>query len=98
MHDKLLLIYHNKELCPTLCNPKNYSPPGSSVHEILHPMDILQVRILKWVAMPSLQGIFLTQGSSLHLLHWQMGSLPLAPPGNPEASEIDVYSPHSSHV
>ena len=33
-----------------------------------------------------LQGIFPTQGlnlSLLHLLHWQMGSLPLAPPGKP---------------
>ena len=33
-----------------------------------------------------LQGIFLTQGSSPHLLcllHWQTGSLPLAPPGKP---------------
>ena len=33
-----------------------------------------------------LQGIFLTQGSKLHLLHllhWQAGSLPLAPPGKP---------------
>ena len=33
-----------------------------------------------------LQGIFLTQGSNLHLLgllHWQADSLPLAPPGNP---------------
>ena len=31
-----------------------------------------------------LQGIFLTQGLNprlLHLLHWQAGSLPLAPPG-----------------
>ena len=28
-----------------------------------------------------LQGIFLTQGSNLHLLHWQVDSLPLAPPG-----------------
>ena len=31
-----------------------------------------------------LQGIFLTQGSNLHLLcllHWQEGSLPLVPPG-----------------
>ena len=30
-----------------------------------------------------LQGIFLTQGSNMHLLpllHWQVGSLPLAPP------------------
>ena len=33
-----------------------------------------------------LQGIFLTQGSNLHLLrllHWQVGSLPLAPLGKP---------------
>ena len=33
-----------------------------------------------------LQGIFLTQGLNLgllHLLHWQLGSLPLAPPGKP---------------
>ena len=31
-----------------------------------------------------LQGIFSTQGLNpclLHLLHWQAGSLPLAPPG-----------------
>ena len=33
-----------------------------------------------------LQRIFPTQGSNLHflcLLHWQVGSLPLAPPGKP---------------
>ena len=33
-----------------------------------------------------LQGIFLTQGTNLSLLcllHWQVGSLPLAPPGKP---------------
>ena len=33
-----------------------------------------------------LQGLFPTQGSSprlLRLLHWQVGSLPLAPPGKP---------------
>ena len=29
--------------CPTLCDPMDCSPPGSSVHEIL------QVRILEWV-------------------------------------------------
>ena len=33
--------------CPTLCNPVDCSPPGSSVHEIL------QARILERVAMPS---------------------------------------------
>ena len=36
--------------CPTLCNPKNCSPPGSFVH------GVLQARILKWVAMPSSRG------------------------------------------
>ena len=46
----------------TLCNPLDCSPPGSSVH------GILQERILKWVATPSFQGIFLTQGSNMHPL------------------------------
>ena len=32
--------------CPALCNPIDYSLPGSSVHEIL------QARIAKWVAIP----------------------------------------------
>ena len=33
-----------------------------------------------------LLGIFLTQGLNLHLslLHWQVGSVPLAPPGKPK--------------
>ena len=48
--------------CLTLCEPMNCSPPGSV-------RGILQARILEWVAMPSLQGIFLTQGSNLGLLH-----------------------------
>ena len=34
-------------LCLTLCNPVDFSSPGSSVH------GILQARILEWVAMPS---------------------------------------------
>ena len=46
----------------TLCNPMECSPPDSSAHEVL------QARILEWVAMSSSQGIFLTQGSNLHLL------------------------------
>ena len=36
--------------CPTLCDPMDGSPPGSSVH------GILQARILEWVAMPSSRG------------------------------------------
>ena len=32
------------QLCPTLCDPIDSSPPGSSVHGILY------ARILEWVA------------------------------------------------
>ena len=35
------------QLCLTLWDPMDCSPPGSSVH------GILQTRILKWVAMPT---------------------------------------------
>ena len=40
---------HAKSLqsCPTLCDLMDCSPPGSSVH------DILQARILEWVATPT---------------------------------------------
>ena len=47
--------------CPTLCHPADCSPPGSSVHEVL------QARILEWVALSSSGGSFLTQGSDAHL-------------------------------
>ena len=63
-----------------LCDPKDCSPPGSSV------LGVLQARIMEWIAMPSPQGIFLTQEWKLHLLcllHWQADSLPLPPPGKP---------------
>ena len=42
----LRLCLHAKFLqsCPSLCDPMDYSPPGSSVH------GILQARILEWVA------------------------------------------------
>ena len=42
------------QLCLTLCSPMDYSPTASFVH------GILQARILEWIAMPSLQGIFQT--------------------------------------
>ena len=42
------------QLCLTLCDPMDCSPPGSSAH------GILQARILEWLPF-FLQGIFLTQ-------------------------------------
>ena len=56
--------------CPTLCDPVNCSPPGSSVHAVSHFL---------------LKGISLNQGSNLSLLclpYWQADSLP-EPPGKP---------------
>ena len=51
------------QLCLALCDPMDCSPSGSSVH------GIPQARILEWVAMPLLQGIFPTQGLNMYLLH-----------------------------
>ena len=72
---------HAKSLqsCPTLCKPVDctqpancpWNPPGKSTGVGCHFL---------------LQGIFPTQGlnlSLLHLLHWQVGSLLLTPPGRP---------------
>ena len=39
------------QLCPTLSDPMDCSPPGSSVH------GIFQARVLEWVASPFLTGI-----------------------------------------
>ena len=62
----------------------HYSPPGSSVR------GILQARILEWVAMPSSKGSSWLRDQTPHLLcllHWQVGSLPLAQPGEPLIEE-----------
>ena len=53
----------------TVCDPVDYSPPGSSVK------GILQARILEWVAIPFSRGL---NPGLLHL-HRQLSSLPLAP-------------------
>ena len=51
------------QLCLTLCDPMDCSPPGSSIH------GIFQSRIQEWVAISFLYGIFLAQGLNLGLLH-----------------------------
>ena len=65
-----------------LWNPVDCSPPGSSVHEVF------QASILAVGCHFLLQGILLTQGSKqhlLHLLHWQVHSLPLCCLGSTSA-------------
>ena len=76
-----------------LCDPMDYSPPGFSVcgdspgkntgvgcHALL-------------------RGLFLTQRENQHLLcllHWQVGSLPLVPPGKP-AEKGKYMGKHKVH-
>ena len=82
MHAKSL------QLCLTLCDPVDCSPPGFYVH------GLLQERILEWVAMPSSRGSSQprlgTLVSSIYL-HRQVGSLPLAPPGKPIRRICNTY-------
>ena len=59
--------------CLTPCHPMDRSLPASSVH------GILQARILEWVAIFSSRGFSQPRGRT-RLLHWQVDSLPLAPP------------------
>ena len=65
--------------CSTLCDPMDRSPPGSSIH------GILQARILERVATLSFRGSSRPKDRThlLCLLHWQAGSLPLVPLGEP---------------
>ena len=64
------------KLCLTLSNPMDCSLPGS--RDFPGKNTGVDDHAL-------VQGIFLTQKLNLHLsvLHWQVGSLPLAPPGKP---------------
>ena len=72
------------QLCPTLCDPMDCSPPGSSVHGDSPEKNT-------GVGCPALlQGIFPTPGLNPHLLcllhWWHEGSIPLALPGKPHPS------------
>ena len=73
--------------CLTLCNPMDCSPSGSSVLGILGKNSGVGCYF-------PLQGIFLTQGSNpclLHLLHWQVDSLPLHHLGSPCSLQTTPY-------
>ena len=68
------------QLCLTLGDPMDCSPPGSSVH------GVLQARILEWVAMPSPRRSSRPRDWTLRLLcllHWQADSLPPSHLGSP---------------
>ena len=72
------------ELCPTLCDPKD-----CTFHEIL------QARILEWVAIPFSRGISPNQGSNSGLLHYRQILYQLSHMGSPRILEWVGY-PFSS--
>ena len=74
---------------PTLCDPMDCSPPGSSVH------GILQARLLEWVAMPSSRGPFQPRDRTHVSLALQADSLPLSHWGSPQDETDNLNSPIS---
>ena len=79
-----LLLCLIAQSCLTLCDTTDCSLPGSALR-------ILQSRILEWVAMPSLQGIFQTQGSNPGVLHCRQILYYLSHLGNSRPPERVAY-------
>ena len=83
-------------LSAMLCHALSHSVVSNS----LQPHRLQPARLLCLWNFPSkntevgclflLQGIFLTKGSNLRLLHWQADSLPLAPHGEPKTFKLFI--------
>ena len=67
---------------PTLCDPMDCSPPGSSVH------GILQARILEWVPIPFSRGDLPDPGIQPGSPTMQAYALLSGPPGKPLLSQF----------
>ena len=94
VHTKHMTLPSNINVCvcvsavtqsyPTLYDPMDCSPPGSSV------LGISQARILGVICHFLFQGIFAIQGWNPHLLNWQADSLPLSYQRSPIISSIKL--------
>ena len=98
MQDRLFFSYLVlvAQSCPTLCDPMDCSPPGSSVHEIF------QARILEWVASSfsressqtrDLSNLGIELGSPVI----QADSLPTELQGKPTETQVLSYFLHPQH-
>ena len=77
------------KLCPMLCNPLDRHPPGSCSWDFPGKNTGVGCHFL-------LQEIFSTRGSDshlLHLLHWEMDSLPLSYLGSPDFLQLPASLP-----
>ena len=75
--------------CPTLCGPRDCSPPGSSVH------GILQARVLEWVVTSSSRGSSQPRGQT-HISCISADSLLSEPPGKPLTALLTKVSQNFS--
>ena len=73
------------QLCPTLWDPMDCSPLGSSVH------GILQARILEWVAIPFYRGFLLTKGTNPDHLHCRQILYCLSHQGSSKNTRVDSH-------
>ena len=95
MYTYVGLRANSLQSCPTLWDPMDCSPPGSSVH------GILQARILGVGYHFLLQGFFLTQGLNpclFSLLQWQAGSLQQYPLGSPCIHILSFFLDFLFHI
>ena len=71
--------------CLTLCDPMDYSPPGSSAH------GIFQTRILEWVASSFSRGSSWPRGwAHVSCIGRRMDSLPPVLPGEPNTESSAI--------
>ena len=70
------------QLCPTLCDPMDYTIHG-----------ILQARILEWVAFPFSGGIFPTQGLNQGFLYCRQVLYQRSPQGSPACLAGALFTP-----
>ena len=88
--DNLCVCAQSLQLCLTLCDPMDYSLPGSSVH------GILQARILEWVVNSSSRGFSRPRDwASISYISCigRQALLPLVPAGKPNRGNIQVKTP-----
>ena len=78
-----IFMHAHAQSCPTLCDPTDCSPPGSSVH------GTLQARILEWVATSYSRGS--PQPRTRTHVSCSVGRFfTTVPPGNPSLSHLEV--------
>ena len=104
----LTQVEHSMKMLLCACVLNHFS----RVRLFVTPMDCSPIRFLCPWNFPGkntgvgchalFRGIFTTQGSNLRLLrvlHWQVGSLPLAPPGKPKdaSNQLITFSVEKMH-